>query len=364
VLTGGLAAIPVGRLADRRGVRGLVAGGALLGGVGLLGFASATGGWQVLAIWWVVLGPATALTFYEPAYVAIQQAFTPEARPKAIAVLTLSAGLSGPIFIPLTGALVEGSGWRDATRALAAVMACAAPVAWLFISVRPPTMRPAVAPVAALGSRRRARVSGPDLTPLRERRVWLFTAGAVLAYGAVEAVVVHRVAGFQELGFGLGTVTFWAGVSGLITLPGRFLLPVLARRMQATTVLALVLGVLALGTALMISGDAYWQMALFFVLFGLVFGAALPLRAIVMGEWTPTATFGAVMGLQAALIAGGRASMPAIAGGLHDVFDGYASAFALLTAVIVFAAVLVARSGTDRAPHRPSEERGPRAGSR
>jgi MFS family permease len=336
VLTGGLAAIPVGRLADRHGVRGLMAAGAILGAAGLLAFASATHGWQVLAVWWLVLGPATALTFYEPAYVAIQQAFAPEARPRAIAVLTLSAGLSGPIFIPATGALVEALGWRDATRLLAAAMGCAAPVALLFVRARP---SPTAAPAA--GPRRR----WPDFTPFRERRLLLFTIGAVLGFGAVEAVVVHRVARFQELGFSLSTVTFWAGVSGLVTLPGRFVLPVLTRRMRTTAILAAVLGVIAAATALMVSGDGYWQMALSFVLFGAVFGAALPLRAIAMGEWTPTATFGAVMGLQAALIAGGRAAIPAITGGLHDALDGYAAAFLGLTGLLVAAAVLVRWSG-------------------
>ena len=47
VLTGGAAAIPVGRLADRRGVRGLMAlGGALVAG-GLLLFSLAQASWQV-----------------------------------------------------------------------------------------------------------------------------------------------------------------------------------------------------------------------------------------------------------------------------------------------------------------------------
>ena len=64
-----------GASADRVGVRWLMAGGSLVGAAGLLAFAAATAGWQVLAVWWVVLGPVTALTFYEPAYVAIQQAF-------------------------------------------------------------------------------------------------------------------------------------------------------------------------------------------------------------------------------------------------------------------------------------------------
>ena len=51
VLTGGGAAIPVGRLADRRGVRGLMAvGGALVAG-GSVPVFFAQAGWQVVAVW-------------------------------------------------------------------------------------------------------------------------------------------------------------------------------------------------------------------------------------------------------------------------------------------------------------------------
>ena len=337
VLTGGLAAIPIGRLADGHGVRGVITAGALVGAGGLLAFATATEGWQVLAIWWLLLGPAAAATFYEPAYVAIQQAFAPDGRARAIAALTLVAGLSGPIFLPGTGALVDLLGWRDATRVLAGALACAAPIAiWLI---------PAHRRASAADSGRKRGHRRPDLRPFREPRLLIFSTGAVLAYGAIEAVAVHSVARFQELGFGLGTVTFWAGLSGLITLPGRFLLPMLARRVSGTWVLAGVLAVIAVATSLMVAGDAYWQMAAFYVLFGIVFGAALPLRAIVMGEWTATAIFGTVMGVQAALIAAGRAGLPALTGGLHDWTGGYSAAMVLLGALLLMAAALVAWSG-------------------
>ena len=312
VITGGLAAIPVGRAADRHGARWLMASGALLGAAGLLLFAAAQEGWQVLLAWWVLLGPATAMCFYEPAYVAIQQAFPAERRPQAIAALTLSAGFSGPIFTPLTGGLVDALGWRDTTRVLAGCVALAAPIA-LLVRTRPQPSASA-----------RATVFRPDLAPFRSARLLVFTVGAILAYGAVEAVVVHRVARFQELGFSLGTVTLWVAISGLATLPGRFVLPLLAKRWPAASLLSAVTGVLALSTALMVSGDGYAQMALSFLLFGLVFGAALPLRAIVMGEWVTTAIFGAVMGVQAAAMALGRAGLPALTGGLHDLLDGYA----------------------------------------
>jgi len=339
VLTGGAAAVPVGRVADRRGVRGLMALGGVLGAVGLLLFATAQAGWEVLGVWWLLLGPATALCFYEPAYVAIQQAFEPERRAQAIAALTLTAGLSGPIFTPATAALVDALGWRDATRVLAVAVACAAPVALVAVRARPRAAGPATSHAAWR----------PDWRPFRRPRLLTFTVAAALAYGALEAVVVHRVARFEELGVGLETVALWVGISGLLTLPGRFVLPMLTRRAPATRILAGVLGVLATSTALMIGGDGYAQMVLSFALFGLVFGAALPLRAIVMGEWTATAVFGSVMGAQAALIAFGRAGVPALIGGLHDLLDGYGAAMALLTVVLVAAAVLVAWSPSRRA---------------
>jgi MFS family permease len=343
VVTSGLAAVPVGRLADRVGVRPIMATGTLVGAVGLLGFSAVTEGWQVVAVWWLVLGPAITMTFYEPAYVAIQHAFGPQSRARAIGALTLTAGFSGPIFTPGTAALVDAFGWRDTTRLFAGLLVACAPIAALLIRATPPARS------------QPARARTRELAGLTHGRLALFTVGTVLAYGALEAVVVHRVARFEEAGFRLTTVTLWAAIAGLLTLPGRFALPVLARRLRATDVFAGVLLILSAATALMIHGDAYWQMALSFVLFGLVFGAALPLRAVVMGDWVATAIFGATMGAQAAVIAAGRASLPATAGLLHDRLDGYAAAMALLAGCLLVSAVLVAASGRRHAPddHRP-----------
>ncbi|MEA2324785.1 MAG: hypothetical protein QOD81_4635 [Solirubrobacteraceae bacterium] len=351
VVAGGLAAVPVGRAGDRAGVRIVMALGALLAAGGLLAFASATHGWQVLAVWWLVLGPATAMTFYEPAYIAIQQAFPAADRARAIAALTLTAGFSGPVFTTGTGALVDALGWRDATRVLAVALVACAPVAALLVRARPARAHVRAAPGRPPDTR--AAAWAERLAGLRARHLALFTIGAIVAYGSIDATVVHRIARFEEIGFGLETVTLWAGISGLVTLPGRFLLPVLAERLRATDVFAIVLTVLAASTALMVSGDAYWQMALSFVLFGLVFGAALPLRAVVMGQWVATAVFGTVMGVQAALIAGGRAGVTAAAGGAHDVLDGYGVVMAILTALLVAGAVMITAAG--RRPARQLE---------
>ena len=100
-------------------------------------------------------------------------------------------------------------------------------------------------------------------------------------------------------------------------------------------------GVIAASAALMIGNASYAQMVLSFVLFGLVFGAALPLRAIVMSEWTAVEVYGAIMGVQAALIALGRAAIPALTGTLHDLDHDYGTAMVALTGLLAGAAVLI-----------------------
>ena len=99
VVAGGLLAIPIGRRADRAGVRGITALGGVLGGSGMAIFAMAQQPWQVLAAWWLFLGPAGAMLFYEVTFIAVDQWFDAEQRGKALGAVTLIGGLAGIIFI-------------------------------------------------------------------------------------------------------------------------------------------------------------------------------------------------------------------------------------------------------------------------
>jgi MFS family permease len=333
VLTGGAAAIPLGRLADRRGVRGILGLGSVLGAAGLAAFATARESWQVVATWWLLLGPATAMTFYEPAYVAIGQWFRSDDRPRAIASMTLLAGLSGPIFIPATDALVQTLGWRLATLVLGVLLGLTGSLAALVILPDQPRLGRAREPTAR------------PLVTTRAPRFLIFTLGAVLAYGAVEASVIHRVARFEEAGFAVASVSTWAALSGLLTLPGRFVLPALSVRVPGTAILTGVLLVLALATAFALDGSLAWEMAVYFGLFGLVFGAALPLRAVIMSDWYAGRDYGAIMGLQAALIAVGRAAGPPLIGVLRDMTSSYRLPMLVVLLALLASALLILSSG-------------------
>ena len=86
--------------------------------------------------------------------------------------------------------------------------------------------------------------------------------------------------------------------------------------------------------ALTIRGAASWEMIGHFVLFGLLFGAVIPLRAVVMSDWYAGQRFGALMGVQAAGIAVGRPGGPALVGWLADTPGGYPVAMALLSSLV------------------------------
>jgi len=119
VFVGGLLALPVGRYADRHGVRGIVGAGVLLASSGLLVFSISVQPWQVVAGWWLLIGPAQAMIYYEPAYVAINQWSRVEDRARILATITLIGGLAGIVFMPLTERLVSFWGGRPAVLVLA-----------------------------------------------------------------------------------------------------------------------------------------------------------------------------------------------------------------------------------------------------
>ncbi|NIH71187.1 MULTISPECIES: hypothetical protein [Auritidibacter] len=112
VLTGACLAVPVGRHADKNGIRGITALGGALVACGFLGFSLSTAPWQLLASWWLLIGPGSTMVLFEPGFIGLQQWFNRETRNRAAGTLTLITGLAGPIFIPTTTFLVNEDGWR------------------------------------------------------------------------------------------------------------------------------------------------------------------------------------------------------------------------------------------------------------
>ena len=337
VFSGGLFAFTVGRLADKHGVRAILAVGAVLGCLGLVGFSVANQPWQVVAAWWLLLGPAQAMVYYEPAYVAIDQwAFSVEHRARILATITVIGGLAGIIFIPLITRLVEVLGWRPTVAVMGLLLLIVGGGTSLFGLPRRQNDEANIA---------RAATSRTIVTGLlQDRHFLLYTVALTLILLSTQGVIAHRIANFEETGFSLATVSLWAAVASAMSLPGRWIAPRLAEQFGATKVQSIIAVVVAASVALMINGATSWQMIGHFCLFGLAFGALLPLRSLVMGGWYSGQSYGRVMGAQWTAVVLTAAAGPVVVGVLRDTTGSYTAPFALLTVLFVAAAVLISAS--------------------
>lgn len=342
VFVGGLCAIPVGRFADRHGVRSIVAVGAAMAAAGLIAFALATESWHVIAAWWILIGPAQAMVYYEPAYVAIDQWSEPADRARTLGTITVIGGLAGIIFIPLTARLVEWLGWRPAVVLLGIAMLIVGEATALW----------------ALPHRHHqndmARAAGPNsdrtASLLRDGKFVLYTAALMLILLATQGVIAHRLARFEEAGRSLAIVALWAAIASALSLPGRWIAPRMAERLGPTRLQAVIALVVAASVVLMVDGSSSWHLAGHFLLFGLSFGALLPLRAMVMGAWYSGPTFGRIMGTQWTSVVLVAAMGPVLVGVLRDATGTYLVSFAVLTMLFVLAAGLIYASGRAESP--------------
>src|SRR4051794_16978101 len=101
IAVSGVIAVPVGRWLQRRGARGLMTTGSVLGVAALLLWAH-THSLLTFYAAFVLAGLAMATTLYEPAF-AVTAAWFSRHRARAVLVLTVAGGLSSTVFVPLTG---------------------------------------------------------------------------------------------------------------------------------------------------------------------------------------------------------------------------------------------------------------------
>ncbi len=334
VFVGGLLALPVGHFADKHGVRIVVGVGAFLGGLGLVGFSMAIHPWQVVAAWWLLVGPAQAMIYYEPAYVAIDQWAAPENRAHTLATITLIGGLAAIVFIPSIAWFVTVIDWRPAVALLGLLLFVVGASTALFALPRwnhrieePPSS------------------GGPKPRVVRDRRFVLYTVALMLILLSTQGVIAHRVARFEEIGFSLATVAVWAAVASALSLPGRWIAPRLAERFGATRVQAIIALIVAASVVLMVDSSTTSQMIGHFFLFGLAFGALLPLRAMVMGGWFSGPGYGRIMGAQWTGVVLAAAVGPLLVGVVRDATDGYGVSFAVLSVFLLVASGVILASG-------------------
>ncbi|MCP4248321.1 MAG: MFS transporter [bacterium] len=236
---------------------------------------------------------------------------------------------------------MDALGWRSAARVLAVVLVgVGAPAAVLM--ARTASEHPGVvAQESRMATLRRL---------LRDRRFVTYTLSVALMFLCVQAILLHRIALFEAGGFAVATASAGAAVASLLSFPGRFTAPFMARTWGGLRIQLVALLLLAASTAVAIDGSETWQLIVHFFLFGVAFGALLPIRASIMGEWYSGESYGRVMGSQWMVASVAGALGPAVVGIIRDATDGYAVPMGLVSAGLLVAAALTVASARVPAP--------------
>ncbi|MCP3973945.1 MAG: MFS transporter [bacterium] len=340
VIVSGVVATPLGRWMDRHGTRWVALTGGVVTCAGLVGFSLADNRVALVAVWWLLVGPGTAMVFYEPAFVVINQLVTAQRRPHALGVVTVIGGFAGAIFIPLIEAMNSSLGWRPTVRILGGVIA--------VLGVAAATLTPRRSAEHAAEA---TRSKVPFAEIVSDRRFLYLTGGLILLFLSVNGLLAHRVDRFTEAGFEISTVAWMAGAASLVSMPGRFFGPVIAGRKGGLGVLEAFVAVMVVAIALTIPSGPGWFMPGHFVLFGLAFGAILPLRAVVMDQWYGRNHYGRRMGIQqtGTLMIGGLGAL--IVGVLRDVTGAFVGPMSLLLVAAGLGLGLIMAAG--RVPATP-----------
>ncbi|TMC01694.1 MAG: MFS transporter [Chloroflexi bacterium] len=341
LLTSGLLGLPIGRLVDRRGARGPMAAGSLLGGAGLIAAAQVSQPWQLYAAWSGVLAVSMALTLYPVTFTVVTNWFT-RRRGSALAQLTLLGGLASPIFIPLAGVLVERAGWR-ATLVLFGLLqlAVALPIHALVVRRHPEDLGllPDGDGSAAGGS----RAGGSSLRQaLAVRPFWTLTAAFAFGWLAHSAILVHQVAYLIGRGFDAVLAASLAGLLGVASLPSRYLLNRLSERLSPQTLLAACYLAQAAGVGLLAWAASPLLVWAYVAVYGAAFGAISPLRASTMADQFGRRSYGAITATAGVPVAVAGSLGPIAAGAVYDRAGTYAPALALIAGAFVVSALTVA----------------------
>ena len=251
-IAGAAGAIGIGRLIDRYGSRLVLTSVALALGVAVVAMSYATS-WSALAIT-VTLTRALGQSALSVVSLAIVGHWFIRRIDSAMAIYTVAMSVGFMAAFPLVGWAVQAWGWRAAWFAVgAAEIAILAPVAWLVVRRSPESCGVEPDGAAIADTAPRENVSAADLDgvtwqyALTTPVFWLFAIGAAL-YGLVASGIgLFNESILAERGFGPAVYYQSLVITAMTALAGNFLGGWLASRVALGRLLALALGVLAVG---------------------------------------------------------------------------------------------------------------------
>jgi MFS family permease len=333
LLVSAVAGIAVGRYLDRHSPQALMTAGSIAG-TGLVLAWSQVDGLAAFYALWLGIGLVMAVVLYEPAFTVLAKWF-PDAdeRRRAMTALTLVAALASFIFLPLSQALVDARGWRDALVVLAVILGA------ITIPLHAVALRRAPRPAAA----QRASPSVPARAALRSAPFWLLSAAFFLGTFTGIAMTVLAIPFLLERGYGAAFAAFAVGLVGFSQIPGRVLFAAIGSRLPRELAISAVFALIGGGIAVLVGLDTTATVLAGLVLLGMGNGMATLARATAIADLYGGASYGTINSIAAAGTTGARAAGPVTAA-IYAAAVGYSALLWTLAGLALVAGLLAYRA--------------------
>lgn len=277
----GLTAPLICSLIERHGGHYIMAGGALIGALGLLTLPLADHYWVYLA-GWVLLGIAMACNLYDPAFTALARIFGTASR-RPITLVTFVGGLASTFSWPTTQMLIAHGGWRSVYFVFAGVMAFIIAPLYAFALPRNAVYAPPV--VEGASPPKAAKIIPAVGLP------FLLVAAGFAAHAIMQSgTLAHLLTILQRGGIDAGTAVAIGALFGPAQVLTRIADFVSGGRLHPLWLVRVAMALMAFAFILLVVAGFSHGVA---TVFALMFGAANGVVTIARGA-LPLALFGAV----------------------------------------------------------------------
>jgi len=350
---GGVAGPIVGWAVDKYGSRGVVLIGGLISGLGFILMYFVNSLVSLYIIYGLVLSIGMSFMLYIPAFTVLAKWFRRKLS-RALAVLAVGAGLGGLIFSPLSAFLIGHLGWRFAFVAIG-VMVLVVVIPLSFVIRETPSVMglrvdgdpPEDEEVSGSGAAK-TQAAGPaaasDYTlkqALRSRTFWLLGAAFFCQSLVHGTVFIHAVPHLTDLGLSMETAAFSVGLLTMVSVIGRLTFGYLGDFIDKRYLFMVSYTLMGLGVIALLYAHAMPLVYLFIALFGVGFGANVPLMPAIQAEYFGRAALGKIQGFTnpVSMVAG--ATGPVLAGYLFDRTGSYHASFLMATVMPFLAATFI-----------------------
>lgn len=351
-LEGGLEGLVAGPMIDRFGARKVMLVGITVAAIGffVLGLFVNENIVRLYLIFGVLVAMGYNAGYSTPANAVAAKWFI-RRRGLAFAIVAAGGGLGGAVLVPFIAWVITQLGWRSAAEMMGVLFLTLGLPMLLIIRSKPEDkgLLPdgETAPEAAeevrladSGALTYGGGRGIDFTvgeALRTVTFWVYIVGMMLRACVLSSIVIHQMPHLVDMGIDYQVAAEVLGYMVLMSVPGRLIGGWLSDMLDKRLLMFISCLFQATGMWIFIHASTLGTLYLFVVVYGLGYGAAIPLTQALQAELFGRRRFATLNGIRQALVILPTVGAPVLLGHLYDITHSYNIGFYALVVICLLA---------------------------